>query len=344
MKLKVTPELATLIKTLRMQNNISAKDLASHMGKSPSYLSKLEGGTVKCIQKTDLTDILTFISEGKDFFDEILPNAVRVLQSFMEPERIIAQPWLMQYDVIERKVAVPNEMVADIKRRMKELHTNISEIVEYINENFDSEMSTAFPANEVVEMDYQGTKRLLIRAQVSEKEMEKIFDLQDTFTDYIIINYLIYIIFRFEVFGKEKRKMPPEKASEVLRYMDVYMEQYEIRSLTGFMHIISSDEFIERQMPTVSIFQSANTVLMNEIVEFFKEAETRNALNTTKVLKNFHEMIMWDPAFTLKILGLPFAELEELSFQQKKKLIEEISELLDKYDKLSELEKKWENY
>ena len=344
MKLKVTPELATLIKTLRTQNNVSAKDLAFHMGKSPSYLSKLEGGTVKYIQKSDLTDILTFISEGEDFFEEILPNALRVLQSFMQPERIIAQPWLMQYDVIERKITVPGEMVIDMKRRIKELHTNISEIVEYINENFDSEMSNAFPANEVVEMDYQGTRRILIRAQVSEKEVEKIFSPQETVTDYIIIDYLVYIIFRFELFGKEKRKMPPEKASEVLRYTDAYMEHYEIRSLTGFMHIISSDEFIERQLPTVSIFQSANTVLMNEIIDFFEEAETRNALNMTKVLKNFHEMIMWDPAFTLKILGLPFAELEGLSFQQKKKLAEEISELLDKYDKMSELEKKWENY
>ena len=45
----VTQPLAETIKTIRIQNKISSKDLAKKIGKSPSYLSKLEKAEIKSI-------------------------------------------------------------------------------------------------------------------------------------------------------------------------------------------------------------------------------------------------------------------------------------------------------
>ena len=51
MKFYITSELALLIKTLRTQNKIPSKELADRIGKSNSYISKLESGDVKNIRE-----------------------------------------------------------------------------------------------------------------------------------------------------------------------------------------------------------------------------------------------------------------------------------------------------
>ena len=38
MKFRVTPELAKTMKTLRVRNGVPARDVAAHIGKSPSYV------------------------------------------------------------------------------------------------------------------------------------------------------------------------------------------------------------------------------------------------------------------------------------------------------------------
>ena len=38
-KFDVTPELATTIKTVRIQNHITSKSVAEHIGKSQAYMS-----------------------------------------------------------------------------------------------------------------------------------------------------------------------------------------------------------------------------------------------------------------------------------------------------------------
>lgn len=344
MKFKVTPELATLIKTMRMQSELSSKDLAAHIGKSPSYISKLEGGTVKSVQKDELTSILQYISGDADFFEETLPNVVRVLFSFMSMDRLPAQVWLIHYDIHDKKVEVPAAMAKDLRERIEGTHMSLAEIAGCINANMDSELSPSFPANEILSIDCNGENRLLIREEIAESEMQNILDEPGYTTDYNTLYGLVYILFRLSIYGNAPKKMPPELAAEVLRAVDLYMEQFQLRSLIDYSHFLSSEGFIQRQTPLVSSLGTANSDYMSRIIDFFQEATQKDALSTAKVLANFNEMMTWDPAFTIKLLELPFADLADLSYQNKKKLLDEITELLNKYDRMSDLEKKWEQY
>ena len=345
MKFRVTPELSTVIKMLRLQNNVSAKELAEYLGKSPSYISKLEGGDVKTIQKADLMEILTFISEGEDFYEDVLAGVVKTLNSFMDPAKMVDQIWLLQCDIVDRPIAVPAAMVDYANGKLDQLGITVEQLVDFINKNVDSEMSGAFPVNEVVAMDYEGKSRILIRVRLEAEQLKQLLNKKTQTTSYLTITNIAFTLDRLETYGADLRKMPPEEATIVLRDVAAYMEQFNIHSLTGFSHMLSSEAFIQQQEALAyGTFSSAKTETINTIVELFNEASTHDSLNTAKMLNTYVDTLNWDPAFALKLLGLPFSKLEGMSFQQKKNLLDEIYALVDKYDNLSDFDKKYESY
>ncbi len=344
MKFTVTPELATLIKTIRTQNNISAKELAAYIEKSPSYVSKLESGDVKGIQKKDLTQILTFLTGGEDFYEDVLPAAVKTLMSYLPSERITEQVWLLQYDITDRPVLISREMAADLNNRLIALGLNTEELAAFMNENFDSGLSSMFPANEIIPFEQQGSTRILARLEMEPEEISRILSGKNHRTTYLVVYGISHLLFRIEKFGGVSYKLPPENAVEVLRDTAVYLEKFQVHSLIGFSRMLSSRDFISRQMNMLNTFGSVSSELMNTITEFFQEALKYDALGTTQAMDAFSQSLNWDTAFILKMMKLPFYKMEGLSFHQKKNLIREITELLEKYDQMTEFEKKLEIY
>lgn len=344
MKFTVTPELTTLIKTIRTQNNISAKELAAYIEKSPSYVSKLESGDVKNIQKKDLTRILSFLTGGEDFYEDILPAAVKILMSFLPSGRLPEQVWLIQYDTADRPVLVSGEMSADLNKRLTELGMDTEELAAFINENFDSELTSVFPANEIIPFEQRGTTRILARLEIEEEELSRILSGRNRQTSYLTVYGISHILFRLEKFGSVSYKLPPEQAVELLRDTSVYLERFQVHSLIGFSRMLSSKDFINRQMDMLHTFDTVSSELMNSITEYFQEALKYDALGTTQAMDTFSKSLGWDTAFILKLIKLPFYKMEGLSFHQKKNLMREITNLLDKYDQMSEFEKKLEIY
>lgn len=344
MKFTVTGELAVLIRTIRTQKGISAKELATFIEKSPSYVSKLESGDVKNIQKRDLTRILSFLTGGEDFYEDVLPAAVRVLMSFMPGERMPEQVWLLQYDTADRPVLVSEEMASDLKERLGELGIEAERLAAIMNENYDSELSSAFPANEIIPFEQQGSTRILVRMEIAPKDISRILSGVDRHTTYLVIYCISHMLIRLEKFGSVFCKLPPENAVEILRDTSAYLEKYQVHSLIGFGRILSSKDYVSRQVHMVNTFDSVSSELMNSITDFFQEALKFDMLGTTQAMDIFSKSLSWDPAFVLKLIQLPFYKMEGLSYHQKKKLIHEIAELLEKYDQMSDFEKKLEIY
>lgn len=344
MKFTVTPELTTLIRTIRTQNTVSAKDLAAFIKKSPSYVSKLESGDVKNIQEEDLTKILSFLIGGEDFYKDVLPAAVRTLMSFMPGERLPEQVWLLQYDTTKRPVLVSEEMALDLKERLEELGMDAERLAAFMNENFDSELSAAFPANEIIPFEQQGRTRILVRLELKPKDISRILSGADRHTTYLVIYGISHMLIRLEKFGCVSHKLPPENAVEILRDTSAYLEKYQVHSLIGFGRMLSSKTFINRQVNMVNTFGSVSSELMNSITEFFRDALKYDTLGTTQAMDAFSKSLSWDPAFILKLIQLPFYRMEGLSFRQKKNMIQEITALMEKYDHMSDFEKKLEIY
>ncbi len=344
MKCSVTPELAILLKTIRTQNGVSAKDLANAIGKSPSYVSKLEAGSVKSIQKDLLKDIITYISGGGDFYEDCLSSAVKVMRSFIEPERIVHQAWLLQYDIVDRLIAVPPAMIDDLKSRMAEQPVDLATIIAFVNANVDSGMSSSFAENMVLSLPYEEDERLLVRVRLDPEEVESLFAKQREITNYLTIHSLVFAIIRFQKYAEETGKLPPEKASVVLQETAAFLSQYDIHSLTGFSHLLSSDEFIDRQKPLAWPYEPVGDEALAEAIQLFHDAMEHDPLTTKRATDTFRETLNWDPAFTMKLISIPFSELDNLSFHNKKCLLEELQAVVEKYNAMSDFEKRIETY
>lgn len=340
MKFDVTPELASLLKTMRAHNGVSSKDVTEHLGKSPSYLSKLEGGAVRTIDEEQLKDILSFIAGDSDFYEVVLPEIAGLLFGTIDSNRLVDQVWFLQYDVIERPVAVPEGMARDIALNFDSMHIAPKQVAEFINANIDSEMSTAFPANQVIAMDYSGHRRLLIRSNFPESAVEQVIRGKAPVTSYIILHTIVHTMFRMQRFPGIQTKLPPADAITLLNSVAEYMGRWEVHSLVGFSHFLISDEFIEYQLPLANV-QSG---IIERIAAQLAEVVDHDSLNAISELNAFSKTLDWDPAFALKVIGLPFSKLNGMSFANKRKLVEEMTALVDHYDEMDDFERKIESY
>ena len=340
MKFDVTPELASLLKTVRVHNGVSSKDVAEHLGKSPSYLSKLEGGAVRSIEAGQLKDMLGFIFGGADFYDVVLPEVSSLLLGTMDKSRLVDQVWFLQYDVIERPVDVPEGMARDLALNFDSMHVTPSQVTELVNANIDSEMSSAFPANQIVAMDYNGSHRLLIRAEFAENAIEQVIRGKAPTTSYIILHTIVHAMFRMQRYPGVQTKLPPADAVALLNSVAEYMGRWEIHSLVGFSHYLASDDFVTGQLPLAG----TQSGIVERISAQLGEVVDHDSLNAISELNAFHKTLDWDPAFALKIIGLPFYKLNGMSFANKRKLIGEISALVEQYDNMDDFDRKIESY
>ncbi len=340
MKYAVTPELATLLKTLRAQSGVSAKDLAKHEGKSPSYISKLENASLKTVQKETLTSILTYISGGGDFFEEVLPNAYRTLQAFMEPYRLAAQVWLFDYDAVDRQVNVPEDMSLELKRCLDELGITAGELADRINANIDSGLGRNFPANQFAAIDYEGKPRLTYRGQVSFEEVEQLVGGKMQQVGYMFLSNVVFNLIRWELFPQQESKLPPEDAVAVLNNAAAFMDRWEIHSLIGYIHLMGSPNFVAYQTQLIS----QENDIPARIADTLSQMVKIESIAAIKQLNEFNNTLEWDPAFALKLMGIPFSELNGLSHKNKAKLLDDIQRLVDSYDSLPEMQRKFDEY
>ena len=87
-KVEITPILADSIKTLRMQKGISSRGIASAIGRSPSYFSKIENGSIKSIDKSELDRIFDVITGDDRSLDKQIDSLYATLKIKYSAEEI----------------------------------------------------------------------------------------------------------------------------------------------------------------------------------------------------------------------------------------------------------------
>lgn len=93
-RFEVTPELANMIKSARVQNEITAKAVAEHIKRSQSYMSRLESASIRTIEEELLTSIFRYIYEKNDdslSFDTILEKIYSSIEIQYTDQEIIDQ-------------------------------------------------------------------------------------------------------------------------------------------------------------------------------------------------------------------------------------------------------------
>jgi len=341
-KYPVTNELSALIKTLRIQRKISSKNLALHIGKSHSYISKFENGEIRNIQEEELTAILDYIVEGDDFFNDKLPAIIRTLSSIQEPDRMSQQIWLLDYDILKRPITLPESMVDDINERLRELNISVARLTALINENKDSAMSQEFPPNEIVDFVLRDSRVLLVRNLIEEETLAALLEKRTFVTSYSFAHALAFTLFRIQNYDDNELEF--EEARDTLQNTRAYLDGFGVYSLTEWNRLLSDTKTMESQRSLLASFSTANAETINQIILFFRIASEHDILHTAQALETFRENLSWDQGFALKLISQPFHELDDISFSLKKQLLEEVNSLIEKYKNVPASEKKFETY
>lgn len=344
LKFSVTPELAATLKTISAQNGVSAKSLAAAVGKSPSYISKLVNGDVKNIRKEDLTAILNALHNGESFYDVVLPNVFRVLASLVEADDILNQVWFMQYDTVDRQVEVTEELATDLRKRLEELDVSPERFVELINLNADSSDVPADCVNELKDLGCGTAHHITMRVGTTVEDMGRLLGEPGAKVSYSLVNMALFMLIKLELYGRGDYKMPPEESSQVLRELGLQMERYRINSLSDFSGLISSSRFFASRILSIREYSGMEASVASAVIDSFRDSFGYDSAGTTRQLEALTRNMQWDAAFTLKLIGLPFYKLDGVSFSRKKEILQEIEDLIDECDTLSDYEKRLESY
>lgn len=342
-KFSVTEELATLIRTLRTQGKISSKEMASHLHRSPSYVSKLENGSVKTIQEPLLTSILSYLVDGDDFYTDKLPVIMKTLSSFIEQGRMARQIWLLHYDNIERPISVPTALSADISERMEKLGMSVDDLATLVNSNADSPLSAQYPANEFLDYALHGRRILLSRAEVKAEDISRMLEEQEYTANYFFLENIVYVLTRREHYGEDE--LSADQGEEVLRECGSYLSRFGVNSLTEYnLLLLSESNFLDGERSLKPMISSSSSRSLNEVVACLEEASSHDIAGAASALDVFSRNLSWDTAFMLKLVEQPFYQFDSASFSVKQKLLDDIERILEKYSAMPEYEKSMERY
>ncbi|WP_405375329.1 helix-turn-helix domain-containing protein [Pseudobutyrivibrio sp.] len=349
-KYDVTPELAEMIKNVRIQNHVSAKSVAEYIGKSQSYISKLEKGGIKSIQEVELSRILQYIYKDKEDFQVFLNNTLGKILDTLElrysDKEIDEQLWFYNYDTVLRYIPIPGEMINDINSRMEHIHISCNEICERINSNEDISpevMNTdSYPFNEwqAFIVNHQ-VKFQFIKMRIRYSEMEKILNKECVSCNYVTLLSLVYYLLKIE---NNLYQIEETEKTKIMNEAHAYLNSFRFYSLTEKNKLSQQAKTQSELDSLISSFDRENTSLLNEIILSFRVFSDIDIAKTNKYLETLVKNLKWDNSFTMAFIGLPFYDINTMGYTAKKHMLSEIQKIIEKYRNLPDAQKQLEVY
>lgn len=345
-KYDVTSELAETIRTVRIQNHVTAKSVANHIGKSKSYISKLENGEIKTIQEKELSNIFRYILGSDDGYQDFLNNKLERLLDTLEvrysDEEIKEQLWFYNYDTVLRLIPIPGALIDDINSRLNLLQISSSVICDRINSNED------FPKDKEVEKcppnEWQARIKnhhvdiSFIKMMVSYTDIMGILTKEKTSCNYVTLLSIVYYLLKFEKgFGAQEGKYLLEVAED-------YLNHFKFYSLITKYKLSQQAKTQSDYESFMSSFDKTNYDLMNQIIASFKVFSDLDIERTNKYLEVFIDNLKWDNSFMMALIGTSFYDLKCMSFTVKKQMLTEIQAIIQKYKEMPDSQKQLEVY
>lgn len=351
-KYDVTPELSETIKTIRIQNHITSKAIAQYIGKSQSYMTKLEKGAIKSIEEKELTKIFRFIFGNDKGFQDFLNSSLGTIFSTLEirfsDKEIEEQVWFQNYDTVFRMIPIPIKIIEDINNRMRSLKLSINELCVRINANEDisSEISNLeqYPYNEwQAFVLHHKIKFLFIKMKMSEEQINKILNGSIRSTNYVSILAIVYYINKIEKYGSSI-EIDDDAHHELMKKTQHYLSKYKFYSIAIKNKLNREARSETEKNELLSSFDKENITAITEILKAFKLFSEIDIINTNKMLDAFIQNLNWDSGFMMNLLSLSFAEIGQISFTAKKQMLLEIKAINEKYKNIPYEKKCIESY
>lgn len=131
--ISLTSEICDIIRSFRIQNEKSAKDISAIINKTPSYLSKIESGATKKIDSAVFIDLCNAIKGSTTGITSFIEFAYRNDTEYSKDTTLM----LENIDDILYKFNPPKELLRYINKLMESKNISIEGLVAELNSNAD---------------------------------------------------------------------------------------------------------------------------------------------------------------------------------------------------------------
>ena len=338
-KVLITEELTHLLKSLRVENNITAKSLAAHINKSISYVTKLEKGEIQSIHGDALFIILKFLLGNEDNPDDIIESVFRSLKYKYTTKEIESQLWFHNFDTVIRTIPVPETFCIDTLDMLSVNNISIDYLVDEINENiFIPDKSfcdlKTYPINMWFECKINGVSDSYILMNLEKPYVHSILNRKTSETNYVTLYAIILYTLKI-VNYPDSKQVDKSTTQELQELAQAYLQRYKILTLTEKQRRIEGAlTKAEREMQ-LSSFDVENLDELGKLVENLSMYSEFNIKSANKNISSLNKNMDWDAPFIMKVAAIAFRELEPCSVSIKLSIIEEIEQIIKKYKDIS---------
>lgn len=350
-KIKFSEFLGLQLKEFRMQNKKKAKDVADHIEKSPAYISKLEKGQIQQIDKKELVKVTNFITGAEDgyiiFCEKIAQN--------IDSDEIEKEIWFLNFDLIERKLPITEEVINLIKENMKILNILPVELANYINENED--LSKDFLSEHDIdpetvekniwlpyrEADSVEVKRKFIYLHYEHERIERFIEGKIDRCEYMFPFAMLYHLLK--IFHKRQEESYDDKMINRCK------QEAEEILLDNKFYSISIKYRMQKKMETEEEYQNAlskfdleNTGLISRFMNGINFLSSYDVKYTNQKLEKVVVNLEDDPSFALGFMSLSLIGLKDLQSSRKREFLKEIGAIIEKYSRMEQEDVNIEKY
>lgn len=343
-KFIITPELSETLRNVRLQNNIQAKSLASHINKSPAYISKLEHGEIQTIDSEQLLSIIDYIfvdtTDKNELLDKIY-NSLKIKYTNKDIENLL---WFTNFDTVLRELPIPMELIEYINSLLIEHNISIKQLLFRINSNEhiseEDKCNPDIPEN----LWYTNNRdEQCIKIKMQENDLVSILHGETDTTSYI--NLLSIIFYTLKIINyKDKIDIPNDEYKMLLSETTDILNNHKFYSIIEKNKILSEKQANEDISDILNSFERENAELISDIFTTLHVFSQLDIKRTNLYLSDFNKNLTWDTSFLLRIISLEYTKLDKTSVSNKRLFIEELRKLIDEFAQIPDDKNKIEVY
>lgn len=350
-KIRLSESVGLQLKEFRMQYKVKAKDIADYIGKSPAYISKLEKGQIQQISKKELVKLTNYIADSEDGYYIFCEK----IASMAQPKELEQETFLLNFDLMERKVPINDEVVEEIKERMESCRVTVEDLIAYINQNEDLgpdflkehkinprniEKNVWYPYQEA---DITERSRNFIILEYKKEKLEKLLNREIQKCEYMFPYAVIHHLLK--IYYKEKGKtLDDNLITKCQDETEQILLKYKCYSLSVQARFSAQSSTEEEYKKLLSSFDIDNMEYVSQIMRHIHFLSSYDVEYINKKLKIIVDNFNSDASFTLAFMATSLLNIKELQTSLKKEFLKDVMKLVERYTELAKTNENIERY
>lgn len=307
-----TPELGMVLKNFRIENKTTAKSITEEFNRASSYVSKLEKGDIKKIDSDFLIQLCNYISKSENGLSDFLNKLSQSYTDFSNETKLI----IMNIDDLLLEHTVPSKLIEEMNNYLNTHNLTIDQLTDKVNANediSDREGYENFPTNIWYEKD-SNIDDVVIKLSIPSSYIEDLFNQKISTIHRVIIEAILYSLYKL---GNEKNP------------------KYTTQDTLELYHFIPARRVIKITPDNIDdIFgglepDTANA--LKDVTDGLKLITTISKNYGSKRIKQISNNMKEDLGFSFAYMSINLEELEKKERNTKKRFLEELKTLIDKY-------------